>query len=309
MNCDEFNQTQDRFCVSHEKIDIFLHFCICFWCVCGVNLSEPAVSSLTKRQREYCDVNCDSFHHLFPPLKSHNFSLKRFELVVVVHNNPNFFLYFNSNSMTAQKTANIMLCLFVICLFLYSHPLVLTGVIIVVVQFSVELGRFHESRFHHLHLLRLQLLLCAVKLRLDPNQLEGDVCHFKRFLLNDKLFWLWRACSCVPAGLWGPSPGGVSPTSPSPAAAKLTHWCFSRRPVLPTSLQSGKKQASWWKEGGWHGASWPNWKKKNQLYGKRRVATHPALQSIGVESQLVPLLLHPLQLQLVLLDLLLEHSM
>lgn len=239
MNCDEFNQTQDRFCVSHEKIDIFLHFCICFWCVCGVNLSEPAVSSLTKRQREYCDVNCDSFHHLFPPLKSHNFSLKRFELVVVVQNNPNFFLYFNSNSMTAQKTANIMLCLFVICLFLYSHPLVLTGVIIVVVQFSVELGRFHESRFHHLHLLRLQLLLRAVKLRLDPNQLEGDVCHFKRFLLNNKLFWLWRACSCVPAGLWGPSPGGVSPTSPSPAAAKLTHWCFSRQPVLPTSLQSG----------------------------------------------------------------------
>lgn len=50
-------------------------------------------------------------------------------------------------------------------------------------------------------------------------------------------------------------------------------------------------------------------KKKNLLYGKRRVATHPALQSIGVESELVPLLLHPLQLQLVLLDLLLEHSM
>lgn len=90
--------------------------------------------------------------------------------------------------MTAQRTANIMLCLFVTCLFLYSHPHVLTGVIIVVVQFSVELGRFHESRFHHLHLLRLQLLLRAVKLRLDPNQSEGDVCHFKRFLLNDKLF-------------------------------------------------------------------------------------------------------------------------
>lgn len=41
---------------------------------------------------------------------------------------------------------------------------------------------------------------------------------------------------------------------------------------------------------------------------ERRVGTHPALQSISVESQLIPLLLHPLQLQLVLLDLLLEHS-
>lgn len=39
------------------------------------------------------------------------------------------------------------------------------------------------------------------------------------------------------------------------------------------------------------------------------MGTHPALQSIGVESQLIPLLLHPLQLHFMLLDLFLKHSM
>lgn len=145
-----------------------------------------------------------------------------------------FFFFFNSYSMTV----NIMLCLFVVCLFLNSHPLALTSVVIIVIQFSVELGRFHESRFHHFHLLHLQLLLHAVKLRLDVIQLEGDVC---RFLLNAKPFRFWR----VARGRTCRSLRSFSRRSLSDVSVSSS--CDADSLVLLSSASSANKSAIWTK--------------------------------------------------------------
>lgn len=162
-----------------------------------------------------------------------------------------FVCLFNSKSISARKATNIMVCLFSRYMFWYKVCLGARTGIVIVVQFSIELRSFHESCFHHLHLLWLHLLLHAVKFHLDQNHLKGHVCHFAQFYLNHILFWLWHINACMPAGPWGPSPSGASPRSLSPAAVTPTHWCFSHQPALPTSLQSGKndRHREWEKEG------------------------------------------------------------
>lgn len=60
-------------------------------------------------------------------------------------------------------------------------------------------------------------------------------------MLSQRVCQLLLVCSYVPVDPSGPSPGGVSPKSRSPASGTLTHWCFSHQPVLPTSLRSGHK--------------------------------------------------------------------
>lgn len=117
-----------------------------------------------------------------------------------------------------------------------------------------------------------------------------------------------------PAAPSSPSQPGASPRSLHPAAGRRTLLCYVHPSAPMSALRSDgggshhplTASLSWNSCGGVGGASWAGHPAEGGQSGWCwESLTHPGLQPVTAESQLIPLLLHFLELALQLLDLLL----
>lgn len=209
-------------------------------------------------------MNCNSFHHLFPPLKSYSFALNCFKLVVLVRRNSQPLLGFICSAVFQHRIVQILCFVYLVCVLIYSI-----------------FGYSYRRHRHHRPVLHWAQRFLWVVLPSPPSPATPAASSRCQTWPAPKINWkdkfdtlnslqhsfMARACKRKRAcrSLRSFSKRSLSDVSVSSS-------CDADSLVLLSSASSANKSAIWtewqtlWvrkggKEGGWHGASWTNWKR------------------------------------------------